>query len=324
MTEQAIRPYIRRTPMITVDGSTLGVDQDAIHLKLELFQYSGSFKTRGAFANLLLRRLPATGVVAASGGNHGAAVAFAANRLGTPATIFIPSITSPSKVNRIRKSGATLVIAGDQYSDALAASEIHAAKIGALAIHAFDQVETILGQGTIGLEIETDTADLDTLLVAVGGGGLIGGIASWYAGSLKIVAVESSHAPTLHSAFAANRPVDAPTGGIAADSLAPRRVGDLIYPICRAYVAPEVVLVTDEDIRDAQSVLWRSAGIVAEPGGAAAFAALLSRKYRPARTERVGVIVCGGNTTTAQFEQSIAFPADQSHRQRTRIVARAG
>jgi threonine dehydratase len=172
-----------------------------------------------------------------------------------------------------------------------------------MQVHAYDQLETLLGQGTIGLELEADAPDINSLLVAVGGGGLIGGIAAWYSGRIKIVAVESDAAPTLHAAFAAGRPVDAPAGGIAADSLAPRSVGRLMFPIARAYVAPDVVLVTDDDIRNAQAALWAALRVVAEPGGAAAFAALLSGRYRPAPGERVAVLVCGGNTTAVRFDR---------------------
>jgi threonine dehydratase len=272
-------------------------------LKLELMQYSGSFKARGAFANLLLRDVPSTGVVAASGGNHGVAVAYAGQRLGIRTTIFVPGIASRAKVERIRAYGAEMVVGGGWYADALAASQQRIAETGALAVHAFDQIETLLGQGTVGLEIEADATDADTLLVAVGGGGLIGGVASWLGGRMKIVAVESDGAPTLHAALAAGRPVDAPTGGIAADSLAPKRVGDLAFPIVQAHVEPEVVLVTDDEIRQAQVALWTVLRIVAEPGGAAAFAALLSQRYRPAPGERVAVIVCGGNTTAVSFSQ---------------------
>jgi threonine dehydratase len=274
-----------------------------LHLKLELMQHSGSFKARGAFANLLLRDVPSTGVVAASGGNHGAAVAYAAQRLGIRASIFVPRITSPAKVDRIRAYGAEIMVGGDRYADALAASQQRLAETGALGVHAFDQIETLLGQGTVGLEIEADAPDADTLLLAVGGGGLIGGVASWLGGRMKIVAVESDGAPTLHAALAAGRPVDAPTGGIAADSLAPRRVGDLPFPIIQAHVEPKVVLVTDDEIRQAQVALWSALRIVAEPGGAAALAALLSRRYRPAAGERVAVLVCGGNTTAVNFSQ---------------------
>ena len=300
--ERTIRPYVRRTPTIAVESGDFGLAGGSLRLKLELLQHAGSFKARGAFTNLLLRAAPAVGVVAASGGNHGAAVAYAARRLGLPATIFVPAITSPAKIERIRSYGAELVVGGERYADALAASEAHVAATGALAIHAYDQVETLLGQGTVGLEMEADAPDLDTLLVAVGGGGLIGGIASWYAGRIRIVAVESDGAPTLRDAFAAGGPVDAPAGGIAADSLAPRQVGKLAYAIARAHVAPEVVLVTDDEIVGAQRALWSTLRIVAEPGGAAALAALLSGRYTPGREERVGVLVCGGNTTAVRFD----------------------
>ena len=300
-TERAIRPHVRRTPLLAADAAEFGLAPGPLLFKLELLQHSGSFKARGAFANLLLRRVPEAGVVAASGGNHGAAVAYAAWKLGVPAAIFVPSITSPAKLDRIRGYGAKLIIAGERYADALAASEAHVAATGAMAVHAYDQPQTLLGQGTLGLELEAEAPDVDTLLVAVGGGGLIGGIAAWYAGRIKVVAVESDGAPTLHAAFAAGGPVDAPAGGIAADSLAPRQVGRLMFPIARAHVAPEVVLVTDEDIRAAQAALWSGLRIVAEPGGAAAFAALLSGSYRRAPGERVAVLVCGGNTTAVRF-----------------------
>ena len=300
-TEIAIRPFVRRTPLVRADGSDFGLLPGELTFKLEMLQHSGSFKARGAFANLLLREPPAIGVVAASGGNHGVAVAYAAHRLGVPATIFLPEITSPAKVERIRSYGAHLVIAGSRYADALAASEAHIAATGAMAIHAFDQTETLLGQGTVGLELEQDAPDIDTLLVAVGGGGLIGGVAAWYAGRIRIVAVEPEAAPTLHAALVAGRPVDAPAGGIAADSLAPRRVGELMFAIARTNVA-EAVLVSDDAIRQAQAALWSGLRVVAEPGGAAAFAALLSGRYRPSPGERVAVLICGANTTAVHFD----------------------
>jgi threonine dehydratase len=301
--ERLIRPYIRRTPLVAVDAADFGLPSSPLYLKLEFMQHSGSFKARGAFANLLLRNVPSAGVVAASGGNHGVAVAYAAQQLGVQAAIFVPSITSPAKVDRIRAYGAETVVGGDRYADALAASQQRIAETGALGIHAFDQIETLLGQGTVGLEIEADAPDADTLLLAVGGGGLIGGVASWLGGRTRIVAVESDGAPTLHAAFAAGQPVDAPTEGIAADSLAPKRVGDLAFPIIQAHVEPEVVLVTDDEIRQAQVALWNVLRIVAEPGAAAAFAALLSQRYRAAAGERVAVLVCGGNTTAVNFSE---------------------
>lgn len=295
-----IRSYVRRTPVITVDGADFGLAPTRITFKLELLQHAGSFKTRGAFASLLLGEVPEAGVVAASGGNHGAAVAFAAMRLARPATIYVPTISSPAKIQRIRDYGAELVVTGERYADALAASEEWIARSGALPVHAYDQAETLLGQGTVALELEEQAPDLDTLLVAVGGGGLIGGIAAWYAGRLKIVGVEPEAAPTLTRAVAAGRPVDAPAGGVAADSLAPRRVGELMFPLAQQYV-DRVVLVADDAIIAAQAALWNVMRIVAEPGGAAAFAALLAGQYRPEPGERVGVVICGGNSTAVTF-----------------------
>jgi len=295
-----IRPYLRRTPIVEVDGADFGLDGISLVLKLELLQHSGSFKARGAFTNLLLRPVPPVGVVAASGGNHGAAVAFAAMRLGRPARIFVPTVASPAKLERIRGYGADLVVTGDRYADALAASEEWAAHSGTLPVHAYEQVETLLGQGTVGLEFEEQDPALDSLLVAVGGGGLIGGIAAWYGGRTRVVGVEPELAPTLHRALAAGHPVDAPAGGIAADSLAPRRVGELMFPIAQAHIG-SVVLVPDEAIAAAQAALWNVLRVVAEPGGAAALAAILSGRYTPRRGERVGVLVCGGNTTAVSL-----------------------
>ena len=206
-----------------------------------------------------------------------------------------------AKAERIRRYGADLVIGGDRYADALAASEIFAKERGMLTIHAFDQPETLIGQGTLGLEIGEDLPEIDTLFVAVGGGGLIGGIAAWFAGRIKIVAVEPEAAPTLYKAFEAGRPVDAEAGGIAADSLAPKRVGELMFPIARSFV-DRSILVSDDEILMAQRALWQNVQIAAEPGGAAAFAALLSGKYAPAPDERIAVLVCGGNTTAVKFD----------------------
>ena len=298
--ESVIRPHIRRTPVLEVEGADVGAEAARVYLKLELLQHAGSFKARGAFANLLLRPVPEAGVVAASGGNHGAAVAYAAMRLGVPAKIFVPSISSPAKVERIRSYGADLVIAGERYADALAASEEWIARSGAMPVHAFDQEETLCGQGTLALELEQQVPRIDTVLVAVGGGGLIGGVAAWYAGAARVVGVEPELAPTLTRALEAGRPVDAEAGGIAADSLAPRRVGERVFPIAQRYV-DRVVLVTDQAIRDAQETLWRAVRIVAEPGGAAALAALLSGRYRPEPGERVAVVVSGGNTVAVDF-----------------------
>ena len=298
--EPRIRPYVRHTPVLRIDMADFDRPPLAVDLKLECLQHSGSFKARGAFTNLLERPVPASGVVAASGGNHGAAVAYAAMRLGHKATIFVPEVSPQAKLDRIRSYGADLVVGGARYAEALAASERFAEETGALQIHAFNQEETLVGQGTLGLEIENDLPEIDTLLVAVGGGGLIGGIAAWYAGRIRIIAIEPEGAPTLHRAFEAGHPVDAPAEGIAADSLAPKRVGEMMFPIAEAFVERSI-LVSDDDIIAAQKALWNRVRIISEPGGAAAFAAILSGRYTPASGERVAVLVCGANANPAAF-----------------------
>jgi len=299
--ERIIRPHIRRTPVIEVNGDEFGLPATTLTLKLELLQHSGSFKARGAFANVLTREVPEAGVVAASGGNHGAATAYAAMKLGKRAKIFVPSVSSPAKIQRIREYGADLAIEGDRYADALAASEAWAQQTGAMPIPAFDQDETILGQGTLGLELEQQAADIDTVLVSVGGGGLIAGIAAWYAGRVKVVGVEPLASPTLTKALEAGHPVNAEAGGLAADSLAPRRVGERVFPIVQKY-ARQTVLVSDDAIANAQARLWRGLRIVAEPGGAAAFSAILSGAYKPAPGERVAIVISGGNTAAVNFD----------------------
>jgi threonine dehydratase len=301
--EKLIRPHVRRTPVVEIDAADVGLASRQLVLKLELLQHSGSFKARGAFVNLLTRKPPAVGVVAASGGNHGVAVAYAAMRLKVPAKIFVPVVSSPAKIERIRGYGADLVVTGDGYADALAASEVWVQQSGAMAVHAFDQDETMLGQGTVGVELAEQAPHIDTLLVAVGGGGLIAGIAAWYAGRIKVVGVEPFAAPTLTRALEADSPVDAEAGGLAADSLAPRRVGERVFPLAKRYL-DRVVLVADDAIRTSQTVLWQTLRIVAEPGGAAAFAALLAGAYLPTPGERVGVIISGGNTTAVDFDKT--------------------
>jgi threonine dehydratase len=301
-TYEVIAPHIRRTPIMDIDPGDFGIGAASLALKLESLQHAGSFKVRGAFTHLLTRKLPAAGVVAASGGNHGAAVAFAAMKRMVPAKIFVPSVASPAKIRQITDYGANLVVGGDRYADALTASEAWVATSGAAPIHAFDQTETLLGQATLGLELESQASHLTTLLVAVGGGGLIAGISSWYAGRIKIIAVEPEQAPTLARALEAGCPVDAEAGGIAADSLAPRRIGELTFPIIRRHVE-QTVLVSDDAIRDAQRGLWKTLRIVAEPGGAAALAALTSRRYVPRPDEHVAVLICGGNTTAVDFDR---------------------
>ena len=303
--DAVIRPFVRRTPVIEVAAQDFRLPGEATVLKLEQLQHTGSFKARGAFANLMKRDVPAAGVVAASGGNHGAAVAYAAQRCGIGAKVFVPSIASPAKVAQIRQYGADLVVGGDRYADALAASREYEMRSGAMTVHAYDHAATLCGQGTVGLELEDQRPDLDTLLVAVGGGGLIGGIAAWYAGRIRIVGVEPVAAPTLTRALEAGRPVDAEAGGIAADSLAPRQIGRVMFPIALRFV-DHTVLVEDDMILHAQKELWRALRVVAEPGGAAAFAALLCGGYRARRGERVGVLVCGANTVAVDWERQSA------------------
>jgi threonine dehydratase len=299
-TSALIAPHVRRTPVLEIGRRDHGLGDVAVFAKLELLQHAGSFKTRGAFSNLLSRPVPPAGVAAASGGNHGVSVAYAAMTLGLPATIFVPGITPPAKLERIRAYGASLVVAGDRYADALEACEAMITTSGALSVHAFDQPETLLGQGTLGMELEDQLPQIDTLLIAVGGGGLIGGIAAWFAGRVRIVGVEPFGSPTLTRALEAGRPVDAPAEGIAADSLAPKRAGTLMLPYAQRYVE-RVVLVDDDAIRAAQRALLDALTVVAEPGGAAAYAALHSRAYVPQPGERIGVIVCGGNSAAVDF-----------------------
>ncbi len=292
-TERAIRPHIRRTPILTTDGADFGLDGLAIVFKLELTQRSGAFKARGAFANLLLREAPAAGVAAASGGNHGAAVAYAAKTLGHKSKIFVPETSPAAKTDRIRSYGADLEITGAYYADAVAACAAYAAETGALNAHAYDSAETILGAATLALEFEEQAPGLDAIFAPVGGGGLLAGLASWRPEGARLIAVEPEASPGFHRALAAGEPVDAPEGGLAADSLGAKRVGAINFPILKDNVAASI-LVSDDAIRGAQALLWDRLRIVAEPGGAAALAGLLSGAA-PA-SGRVGVIVSGGNT----------------------------
>jgi threonine dehydratase len=296
---QRIAPHVRRTPVIDVmvEGVHLPVT-----LKLELLQHAGSFKSRGAFNTLLQAPVGGAGVATASGGNHGAAVAYAARCLGHKARIFVPDIASPAKVARIASYGAEIVQQGENYSAALALCDAYIAETGAMGVHAYDAVPTLEGQGTLARELEDQAPNLDTLLVAVGGGGLIGGIAAWYQSSVKIVGVEPVTCNTLHAAMAAGARVAIKASGLATDSLGATKVGELMFDIAKHHVST-VALVSDDDIRAAQRLLWKEMQLVTEPGGAAAFAALLSGAYRPEKDERVGVIVCGANTPIATFGQ---------------------
>ena len=298
-----IRPYIRRTPVIRVDLAELDESATALPtgtLKLEQLQCAGAFKARGAFTNLLLRDVPPAGVVAASGGNHGVAVAYAAHRLSIPAKIFVPTVSAPTKIERIRQLGADLVVTGDRYADALAAAQDWEQSSGAMSVHAYDQRETILGQGTLGLELAEQAASLDTVLVPVGGGGLLAGVASWFTGDVRVIAVEPEGAPTLSYARAAGQPTDAPAGSVAADALAPRRVGELVFPITESYV-DDVLLVDDASILAGQRALWQAFRVAAEPAASVGIAALLAGAYKPAPGEHVAVVITGANMSPSQL-----------------------
>jgi threonine dehydratase len=294
-----IAGHVRQTPVLALEEKAFGINAQ-IHLKLEFLQHAGSFKPRGAFNCILSSEVPSTGVIAASGGNHGAAVAYAAQKLGLPAEIFVPTISPSNKVDRLRQYGAKVNVVGATYAEALAASKERARATGALSIHAYDDPKVLAGQGTLGMELEQQLGPMDTILIAVGGGGLIGGVAAWFQSRVRIIGVEPELAPSLYKALEAGASVDVEVSGIAADSLGARRVGELMFPIARKHVE-RVVLVTDDHIREAQKTLWHKLRIVAEPGGAAALAALLSGRYKPSSGERVAVVLCGANAQLSSF-----------------------
>ncbi|HEY1938351.1 MAG TPA: threonine/serine dehydratase [Candidatus Angelobacter sp.] len=294
-----IAMHVRRTPVMALEEKALGLDAK-IFFKLECLQHTGSFKPRGAFNCILTSSVAEAGVIAASGGNHGAAVAYAAQKLGYSAEIFVPVITPRNKVDRLRQYGAAINITGNNYAEALAASRERAAQTGAVSIHAYDDARVLAGQGTLGMEFEEQVRGLDSVLIAVGGGGLIGGVAAWYQERVRIIGVEPQRAPTLHNALAAGQVVEVETGGIAADSLGARLAGELMFPIAQKFV-PQVLLVSDEQIVEAQKFLWQHLRLIAEPGGATALAALLCGIYKPYSGERVGVVLCGSNTDLAKF-----------------------
>jgi len=290
---QRIAGYVRTTPIMHLEAGIWGLDAK-VTLKFEQLQHTASFKPRGAFNRILSNRIPEAGVIAASGGNHGIAVAYAAQKLGHRAEIFVPEVCAPVKVERLRSYGALVSIVGANYAEALVASQARAEQTGALVVHAYDQPEVVAGQGTLGYEFSRQAPELDTILIAVGGGGLIGGVAGWFAGDVRVIGVEPELAPSMARTLSAGEPVDVEVGGVAVDSLGARRVGRLAFELARQYVE-RVALVSDESIRAAQRALWNDLRIVAEPGGATATAALLSGAYQPAPGERVGVVVCGGN-----------------------------
>ncbi|MEL7354233.1 MAG: threonine/serine dehydratase [Cyanobacteria bacterium J06560_5] len=288
-----IADYIRETPIITLASGAFGL-KTHLTLKLELMQHAGSFKSRGAFNRILNSSVPASGVIAASGGNHGAAVAYAAQQLQHPAEIFVPTLSSKTKVARIKQYGANVVVEGCDYFEALSKSETRAKETGSLIVHAFNQWEVIAGQGTVGLEFERQAPELDTLLISVGGGGLIAGIAAWYQNRCNIVSAEPEKAPTLHDSLAAGQRTTVEVGGIAADALGSREVGEMMFPIAQKYVS-QAVLVDEDSIKTAQKLLWDELRIVAEPAGVVPIAALISGRYQPAPSEKIGLLICGGN-----------------------------
>lgn len=286
--------HVRRTPVMRLESGAFGAAGN-VSLKLELFQHTGSFKPRGAFHRILCAEVPEAGVITASGGNHGQAVAYAARILGLPAEIFVPQGSPPLKAERIRRQGAKVTVTGQYYDDAMEACLRRAEESGALLVHPYDDEQVVAGQGTLGRELEDQLPDLDTILVAVGGGGLVAGVAAWYGDRRRVISVEPEACPALAAAREADEPVEVPVGGIAADSLGARRIGKVPFTVARRYVAASV-LVPDAAILRAQWLLWDSLRILAEPGGAAALAALLCGAYASAADERVGVVICGGNT----------------------------
>ncbi|HEY7401274.1 MAG TPA: threonine/serine dehydratase [Actinomycetota bacterium] len=294
---------VRKTPVQDLGPFALGGVPGELVLKLELLQYTGSFKPRGAFNRMLSADVDETGVLAASGGNFGLAVAFAAHQLGHRAEIFVPDTSPAVKIARIREYGADVHVVPGYYADAAAACEERAMEIGALFMHPYDQPEVVAGQGTIGLELSEQTQAIDTVLVAVGGGGLIAGIAAWFANDVRVVGVEPERCPTLTSALAAGMPVDVEVGGVAADALGAARLGTISFEIAQRFVE-RVVTVTDEAIVEARRRLWDEVHLVAEPGAAAPVAALLSHAYAPDPDERVVAVICGANTDPADLTTS--------------------
>lgn len=285
--QQRIAGYAQVTPVM--ESQMLGYP---IEIKLEHMQHTGSFKARGAFNTLLSSDVPPAGVVAASGGNHGAAAAYAAQTLGYPAKIFVPELAGPSKIALIEQTGADLSVVSGEYANALTEAQAHEAKTGAMQIHAYDAPATVAGQGTCFAEWEAQGLQADTVLVAVGGGGLISGALAWLQGARKVVAVEPETSCALHAALAAGEPVDVSVSGIAANALGARRIGSICFGLAQGITS---VLVPDAAIAEAQKRLWQAHRILVEPAGATALASLFSGAYQPEPGERVAVLICGGN-----------------------------
>ena len=287
---------VRRTPSVVLDAAPFGTP---VALKLELLQHTGSFKARGMLNRLLAADLPAgSRVVGASGGNAGLAVAYAARELGLSAHIVVPSTAPAVKVERLRALGAAVVQQGAVYAEAYEVAIAHAERTGAEFVHAYDQAEVAAGNGTLALELVEQVGPVDTVLVAVGGGGLAAGIAAALDGRARVVGVEPERCPTLHAALAAGGPVRVDVGGLAADSLGASRLGEVCWSVARR-TGMSAVLVPDEAIARARGRLWSELRVLAEYGGAAALAALLTGAYLPERGERVAAVVCGGNTDPA-------------------------
>jgi threonine dehydratase len=292
-----IAGHVRETPVLALEPGAFG-SAGALVLKLELLQHAGSFKPRGAFNRVLAADVPAAGVVAASGGNHGVAVAHVARALGHRAEIFVPAVSAPAKVERIRALGAAVTVGGAVYQDAQDAATQRAAETGALLVHPYDHPLVVAGQGTVARELDGQAPGIDTVLIAVGGGGLIAGAAAWFGDRVRIVSVEPASIPAMYEARRAGHPVTVSVSGLAADSLGANAIGAVPFAVAAPFV-DDAVLVTDDDIRDAQRALWASVRLMAEPGGAAALAAVRSGAYRPTPGERVAVVVCGGNVDPA-------------------------
>lgn len=296
----ASRPdFLRATPLWQLSGAALGVPCAQVWLKLEQLQTGGSFKARGMMNRLLANPLPDSGVIIASGGNAGIATAAAARALGVRCEVFVPEVSPEAKRARLRQLGAEVMVRGAAYSEALQACLERQQATGALLTHAYDQPEVVAGAGTLAQEIESQAGRLpDTLLVSVGGGGLIAGVAAWVDSRAHVVALEPERAPTLHSARAAGRPVDVDVGGIAADSLGARRIGDIAWQVAQQHVHASLLL-TDDAIRAAQQWLWRELKLAVEPAAALGLAALQSGAYRPRADETVALILCGANCDPA-------------------------
>ncbi|HEX6843786.1 MAG TPA: threonine/serine dehydratase [Actinomycetota bacterium] len=307
---EQIAPFVRRTPVIELEPGAFGVP-GLLTLKLELLQHTGSFKPRGAFARMLTAEIDDSGVLAASGGNFGLGVAYAASRLGHPAEIFVPSTSPAMKIDKIRGYGATVHVVDGYYADAYAACEDRAWQTGAAFLHPYDQPAVVAGQGTLARELQEQAPALDTVLVAVGGGGLIGGVAAWFASDVRVVGVEPETCPTLQQALATGEPLDVEVGGPAADSLGARRAGRIGFAIARRHV-DRVVLVPDDAIVEARRLSWEETKVLPEPGAAAPLAALVSGAYVPAPEERVALVVCGGNANPGDLDMPAAAAADDT------------